>query len=349
MPLSVPNLSDLITQTAGDIKSRLANADALLRRSTLGVVGRVFSGLARGLYGDIQYLADQLFVATAEKTYLERHASLKDLSRKLPAVATGNATATGPEGTPIAAGTLSTRSDNQQFITTTAVTIGSAPTPVPVAATLGGTAGNTAAGSTLTFINPIAGVALAVDENGLAGGTDVETDDELRARLLDVWQNPPQGGSPSDYVEWAEAVAGVTRAWVFKYGQGAGTVGVAFVMDDNAGSIVPDAGTVGAVQAALDTKAPTTATVYAITLQAIVVPIAIHLENDTTVNRSAVQAALVDFFRTAGAPGTVLFRDMIEAAVQDASGNGDGDVVTPAGDTTVANYQIAELGAVTFQ
>ncbi|HEV2674235.1 MAG TPA: baseplate J/gp47 family protein [Aliidongia sp.] len=349
MPFSVPSLADLVTSIAGDIKSRLTNADALLRRSTFYVAGRVIAGAARGLYGFIQYLADQLFVATAEKTYLERHASLKGLARKLPAVATGTAVATASTPTTIPAGQLLQRSDNQQFVTTAAVTIAGGPASLPLAATLGGTAGNTAAATTLTFLNPIAGVTVTVDGNGLTGGTDTETDDELRARLLDVWQNPPQGGAAADYEEWAKEVPGVTRAFVFKYWQGPGTVGVAFVLDDQAGSIIPGAGTVTAVQAQLDVKAPVTATPYAITLQAVTINVAVHLQIDNSVNRAAVLASLADLFRTAGEPGTVLFHDLIEATVQDAGGGGQGDVVSPAGDTVIADYQVAELGAVTFQ
>jgi uncharacterized phage protein gp47/JayE len=349
MPLSIPSLADLINLVAGDIKSRLANADALLRRSTIGVSVRVMAGATRGLYGFIEVLSKQLFVATATGIYLERHASLKGLSRKLPAVSTGNGALAGPNGTILPAGTLVQRSDNQQFITTAAVTILATSIAVPLAATLGGTAGNTAAGSTLTLLNPIAGVTLVIDANGLTGGTDVETDDELRARLTGVWQNPPQGGAQSDYEGWALAVPGVTRAWVFKYWQGPGTVGVAFVMDDQTGSIIPGAGTVAAVQTALDSHSPVIGTNYAITLQPVVIDVSVHLQNDTTVNRSAVQAALADLFRSAGEPGTVLFHDAIEAPVQDAVGKGQGDVVVPAGDTPLANYQVGELGQVTFQ
>ena len=44
-------------------------------------------------------------------------------------------------------------------------------------------------------------------------------------------QNPPMGGSEADYVRWAMAVPGVTRAWA-AVEQGIGTMTVRFLMDD---------------------------------------------------------------------------------------------------------------------
>ena len=65
----------------------------------------------------------------------------------------------------------------------------------------------------------------------LTGGTDTETDDQLRARILHRIQNPPMGGAQADYVTWALAVPGVTRAWAAPE-QGPGTITVRFLMDD---------------------------------------------------------------------------------------------------------------------
>ena len=65
----------------------------------------------------------------------------------------------------------------------------------------------------------------------VTGGTDAETDDQLRARILHRIQNPPMGGAQADYVTWALAVPGVTRAWAASE-QGIGTMTVRFLMDD---------------------------------------------------------------------------------------------------------------------
>jgi uncharacterized phage protein gp47/JayE len=84
----------------------------------------------------------------------------------------------------------------------------------------------------------------------VADGSDEESTDELRARLLARLQNPPHGGNATDYEAWAKEVSGVTRAWSYPLELGAGTVTVRFVRDDDA-SPIPDAGEVAAVQLTL--------------------------------------------------------------------------------------------------
>lgn len=65
------------------------------------------------------------------------------------------------------------------------------------------------------------------------GGADIETEEDFRSRGLLAWQNPPQGGSDADYKKWALEVSGVTRAWVKRRLNGAGTVGVYIMCDRN--------------------------------------------------------------------------------------------------------------------
>jgi uncharacterized phage protein gp47/JayE len=66
----------------------------------------------------------------------------------------------------------------------------------------------------------------------LTGGTDQETDDELRLRVLTRIRQPPMGGDADDYVAWALAVPGVTRAWCSPLEMGIGTVTVRVMCDD---------------------------------------------------------------------------------------------------------------------
>lgn len=65
------------------------------------------------------------------------------------------------------------------------------------------------------------------------GGADIEDEEAFRSRGLLSWQEPPQGGSDTDYKKWALEVSGVTRAWVKRRLNGAGTVGVYIMCDGN--------------------------------------------------------------------------------------------------------------------
>jgi uncharacterized phage protein gp47/JayE len=62
-------------------------------------------------------------------------------------------------------------------------------------------------------------------------GADIESQDDFLSRVIQAYQTTPAGGSQPDYVDWALAVAGVTRAWCVPRGYGAGTVVVLFMMD----------------------------------------------------------------------------------------------------------------------
>ncbi|WP_347004288.1 baseplate J/gp47 family protein [Enterobacter roggenkampii] len=98
----------------------------------------------------------------------------------------------------------------------------------------GGARGNADAGTIMTLDANIAGVDPQVTLLSAAtGGADIETEEDFRSRGLLAWQNPPQGGSDADYKKWALEVSGVTRAWVKRRLNGAGTVGVYIMCDRN--------------------------------------------------------------------------------------------------------------------
>ncbi|MGL5361519.1 MAG: baseplate J/gp47 family protein [Bosea sp. (in: a-proteobacteria)] len=99
---------------------------------------------------------------------------------------------------------------------------------VDVAAIDTGSATRLNAGESLTFVEPILGIAttaelqIDLDEDG----TDAELDGPYRDRLLQRLQKPPLGGAAHDYERWAREVSGVARAFVYPLRAGYGTVDV---------------------------------------------------------------------------------------------------------------------------
>jgi hypothetical protein len=93
-----------------------------------------------------------------------------------------------------------------------------------------GTQGNLAAGTILTWITPPTGSDNTVTlTTGLSGAFDEETDQALLTRILERLQQPPKGGTASDYRQWAEAIQGVSRAYVYPLRGGLGSVHVSIV------------------------------------------------------------------------------------------------------------------------
>lgn len=68
-----------------------------------------------------------------------------------------------------------------------------------------GTGGNLEIGATLSFVSPLANVARTVEVSSqIAIGTDAETTESYRQRVIDRFQKRPQGGAMSDYELWGE-------------------------------------------------------------------------------------------------------------------------------------------------
>jgi uncharacterized phage protein gp47/JayE len=344
-----PTLPELVERIQQDFKSRLELESPLLRRALVYVFSRVLAGAAHLLHGHLEYLGKQIFPDQAAREYLLRHAALYGLSLKEATFAQGNATLTGTNGAVVEVGTVLLRADGTEYETDAEVTIAAGAATVAVTAQVAGEDANCDAGTELSFESPVAGVnaVAAVAVGGIASGSDEESIESLRTRLLERMQSPPHGGSAADYIAWAKEVAGVTRAWVYPMELGAGTVVVRFVRDDDA-SLIPDAGEVAAVQAHIAALRPVTATV---TVQApVAVPLAFTLDitPDNADTRAAVQAELADLLRRTAEPGGSILRSQIEVAVGTAAGVSNFTVTAPAADATRSTGQIATMGTITW-
>jgi len=355
MPFDRPALADIISRVATDIVSRLPGGDARLRRNFLAVLARVQAGAVHGLYGYLDFISRQVMPDTAETEYLDRWAGIWGITRKAAAAAQGDVAFTGVSGSTIPADTLLQRSDGAEFTTDAEATLADGAATAAVTAVEAGEDGNTEAASTLTLVNPVSGVnsEAVVDDDGLTGGADTESDDDLRQRLLDRIKEPPHGGADFDYKAWALETAGVTRAWCFPAWLGLGTVGVSFVCDDQESSIIPDAGMVTAVQDYIDARRPVTAAVTVFAPTPVEVDFTIALTPDTATVRAAVEAELVDLLRREAevedgdGSGTILLSHIREA-ISMAAGETDHVLTAPAANVELDAGEIAVMGTVTW-
>lgn len=344
---SRPSLADIIQRVRNDVLSRLSTDD-VLRRADAEVYARVMGGVAHGLYGFIEWLADQVIYDTAELEYLERWCSIWGITRKVAAAATGSVTFAVQAGSVIPSGTLLQALDGVQYQTTADATITAPTATAPVAAVVAAAAGNRTTGQSLSLVSPVVGVQTTATAGELSGGADIETDDALRARLLARIQQPPQGGASYDYTTWALEVSGVTRAWVYPAELGLGTVTVRFVRDLDA-TPIPDAGEVAAVQAYIDARRPVTAQVTVVAPASV--PINFQIQgltpNNATV-QAAVQAELQDLLLREAVPGGTMLLSHIRAAISAAAGETDYVLVAPAANVTNTTGNMSTMGTITW-
>lgn len=233
---------------------------------------------------------------------------------------------------------------------------------VQVTASDFGSSGNSSSGSSLTLISPIVGVndTQFVAYEGLVGGLDIETDDSLRARLLERCSNfsAPftEGGLP---VFIKEMVAGVTRIWVKTATPSAGYVTIYFARDED--GIIPTGQQVTDVKNAIidpvaGIKPANTPDAYVI----VAAPTALtqnfvfsSLSPNTLDMRNAITESLTDFFKsTAVAVGQTVsltqMNNVIYSTVDSSGNNPTFTLTTPSADLVPTASELPILGTITF-
>jgi uncharacterized phage protein gp47/JayE len=354
MPYARPTLTQLRTQARSDAAS-LTSSGVLLRFSNLGILADVLAGLTNGNYGYLDRIALNATPFTAvDLEIIAGWAALKNVFQKQPQAAAlqVNFAGTPNAGYKIPAGTSVVRLiDGFTFTTAADAPINGAGVATPVVvATETGAAGNTTVGSAMVLGASVTGIqSQGSAGSATAAGADLETATDFRARMLQAYAQPPQGGSVADYTSWAEDVAGVTRAWVAPQGMGPGTVSVYFMMDSAeaahggfpqgtngvAAAETRDVAATGdqlAVANYVFTQCNVNALVYgcAPTQNTITISITGLSEAGSAV-QAAIQGAVASVFLANGSPGGVLLPDRttggvielsaIEAAIGSISGS----------------------------
>lgn len=360
----MPKLDSLNARIQADISTRIQGVSPTQRRSILGAIGRALAGACQGLYGYIDRKADDASPYTATGKALEGWASLwLKGGRKQPTTSTGSVLVIGAQGKLLPALTVLQSATGVTYTTDADSTLDdTGQATVSITAAEAGMGGNAAAGATLTFVSPLDGIAASctVGAEGLTGGTDLESDDGLRERMIQRIQNPPQGGSDADYVAWALEVAGITRAWTFPTYNGPGTVRVYVADDTYSGATLAAASEVAAAQAYLDSVKPN-GVAYLVggvvtngleVIAPTAAPVDFTIALGASVNTSDVQDKVLAnlqavYFREAEPEGTVRFHHLLRA-ISEAVGDGDYTLTTPTADMAAAAGEILTLGAITW-
>ncbi len=372
MPFARPTLTDLIAQVAQDIASSLPGADALLRFSNLGILGKAVANLAYLHYGFLDWIALQANPFTATGEFLEAWAALKNVSREPASSASGAVSFSGVNGTALPSDTPLVRGDGATFTTTASGTVVGGSVIVPATADpdptgLTGAFGNTPVASQMSLGQAIAGIqSTGSVTTAFTGGTDLETDDSLRSRMLAAFQNAPQGGAQSDYIGWAKNVAGVTRAWCTPNGFGVGTVVVYIMLDVTEAAhngfpqgtngvataeprSTPATGDQLAVANYIFSIEPVTALVYIVSPTQNMVNFTISgIAGASSTVKTAISAAITSAFLRLGSPGGTIDLSDLESEIAAINGTEGFVIAVPAGNIANGPGALPVLGTVTY-
>lgn len=349
--LSRPTLTTIRNRITTAVNNNLPGQDAGLRNTVLNVLVDGLAGLSHELHGRIDWIEDQTNLLYCTGAQLDLYGQIYGTPRKVATRASGTITCTGSNGSVIPVNTIFQHADGTQIISTAAATISSGTATVSVNAVTVGVSSDKAAGQPFTLFNSVAGVATNAVVVSLTGGTDIETDDLYRGRLLNIIQAPAMGGNINDYAVWAKQIPGVTRVWVNPNGRGIGTVDVRFLMDNTYTNGIPLAGDVATVNAYLNdpTRKPVCADVLALAPATVAYNISIsNLTPLTPLVQANIQAELTDLFLNKSFPGCTIYSSMIWSAIANATGTQHFTLVSPTTDTTYTVGQMPVLGVISY-
>lgn len=345
-----PTLKEIIERVEQDIASRLG-IGAPARIALARVLARAEAGVAHGLYGYIDTKEKNFLPDTGDDATVLRWANLFGVSRLSPVAASGSVQATGTNDSVIAAGRELQFSGGAVYTVDADVIVAAGIASVAITAVDRGIAGNLDAGATLNFMQPVTGVlsSVTVEAPGLAGGSDIETIEALRVRVLDRMQSPPRGGTSNDYVEWAKAAhPDVTRAWVSGQEMSANSVTVRLVTDDAAGGLIPTEQVLEDVEAYIDARRPVTADVYVVAPNPVDLDLEISISPTTQAVKDAVTAELSDLIKREASPGGTILISRINEAISNAAGESDHTLIEPTENVEHEIGEIAVLGEITW-
>jgi uncharacterized phage protein gp47/JayE len=396
--MSIPNPSiatirdNIIVRMESEFNTRIS----LIPKSFLHVLATVLAGVFVVLYKYNNYAFKQQFVSTASNrtttignvefkplTEWGRLIGVGDIGAATYASCTVEITVTNETGS-LPVGTQLLRSDTGVlYLTLATVALDAATVTVDVQAVgsnVGGdgsgSIGNVDVGTELSFLNPLANVDRVVTVTDvLTTAVNGETEAEYRQRVIDRFQQKPQGGALADYAQWAEEVVGIINAYPYTGDPGEVNVYVeANVESSGDPDGIPSGVQLGHVvdsinfdQTGLPSRRPANAfvNVYPITRATIDVVVTGLNVSDTVSVETQITTALEDYFKAAEPyiDGLALppRKDRItQAAVSQvvsevaANANGFFDSITVSeGGSPVTIRQLLEgekckLGTVTF-
>ncbi len=361
MPWNTPTLRQVRGLVRDNIHASLPGSDATPPNSVLRVMSDAQGALCHLTLQYLDWLALQLLPDTAEAEWLDRHAQIwlvnsdGTTGRKSATLAQGNidiaATISGvviPQATQ-----LKTSQDMLYETLDLVISSSLAPVTTRVRAIAPGSSSNMESGGSMMFIAPLDGVTspATVSDSGITGGTDTETDDELRARVLKRIRQPPMGGSVTDYEAWALAVPGVTRAWAASE-MGIGTVTVRFLMDDLRADKDgwPTGNDITTVEAYLDVMRPVAVKDFWV-LAPIKQFIDVEIDNlspDNPATREAIEQSLRSMLLEAASPGQTIFAAWKSFAVMSAPGVISFDLLNTLDDVMPSIGHMAVLGDIIY-
>ncbi|MBQ8539016.1 MAG: baseplate J/gp47 family protein [Ruminococcus sp.] len=204
-----------------------SESDIMLRLKVLA--GEIYNSTTA-----CEFLKRQMFLSTASGEYLDKHAFTRGLYRKQAVKAKGEVTfyrsVINSTDVVIQKGTVVSTAGPQirQFVTLETVTMlkDTGSVTAKAQAIEGGASYNVIKDTVTVLVTPPIGVTGVKNQMAFTGGSDEESDEELRERVLYSYRDISNGTNAVYYKRLAESVEGVYSASIVSRARGAGTLNV---------------------------------------------------------------------------------------------------------------------------
>ena len=307
----------------------------------------------QALLAQADWVLDQSFPQTAQGQYLDYHAQTRGLTRLAAARAKGvlrfSSSGAAAADYPIERGSVVMTSGGARFETTEAAVLqkGESYVDVPARAVEAGAAGNAVAGAVHIMAAYPVGVARCVNPEAFAGGSDEESDESLRERILASFRRLPNGANAAFYEQEAMRFPNVAAAKAVGRARGIGTVDV--YVSTHAGA--PEAALLAEIAAVLQKKREIAVdvAVKAPTEKTVDVRVELTAEQGWTMQEAAdaVKAALQAYF-TGERLGEPVYTAKLASLLYGAEGVKNCHLLAPAADVSTAATELPVLGTVTI-
>ena len=305
------------------------------------------------LYAYSDWAMNQSVPQTATGEYLDYHAALRGIERKAGTKARGSLrfrlNAAREDDLTVKRGTVCATAGLVRFVTTAdgVIAAGELYADIPAEAESVGTSGNAGAETITVMTRAPEGVSGVLNPKAFTGGSGAETDEELRARVLDSFIRLPNGANAAFYELRALSHAGVEAAVVIQRMIGIGTVGVVIAAPEG----VPSEALLQEVQDDLDAVREIAVDVTVLAPEVQSVAVTAQLLPKTGVSFETAKAAAekaVGALFTGALLGKSLYRAAILSAIFETGMVQNVKLLQPAADIPGTERTLCRLGEVTI-
>ncbi len=313
-----------IDTTAAGVLERLKGEIPLQYNTDVGsVMHDILAAAAiefEAAYNTVDRQTGKNLISEASGDDLDRLLAQMGYSRKAATYAEGSVTITGSDGAEVSAGTYVARGKTLYEIAESKTVSGGSVT-VAVRAKYPGKDGNAPAGTVNYFPIMPQNLLSVTNDSAISGGTDDETDDELRERYYYFLEHPVTSGNVYEYEQWAREVDGVGLAKCYGIWDGPGTVKVVIATADMEPA---EESLVNAVAAHIEEQRLIGPEVTVVSAESVTVNVTATLMIDGAYSLAAAKQEFLEqlgtYLKTVGFSGGVIPYTKIGALLQELPG-----------------------------